>query len=383
MKIIFSKEELLRRLSPAMGTVSTRNTITSIEGVLLTTTKEGTVSMHTYDMNKGVRSELQNVTVIEGGSYIINATRLLQYTKVMPSDEVTLEVDPSLSARIYSGSSSFSLFALEGSDFPSMPQLYSERAFRIRGDLLRKMIGRVIHSVAVQEARPMLCGAYFKIDGNKMEVISCDSYTLSRCSLLCDIEDVGEEKRERFSFIVPGHALNELLKILPEKEESITVYLARKHAIFNLGEMIFFTRNIDSEYIDYERIIPKDQDIFLTVERARLLEGLERAFLIAEEKVQGSGRSHVKLVVSGNMLTLSSSSANGKVYDEMPCTHEGGDLEIGFNCRYLTNSVRAAESDRLYLTLKSPRQSITIEPVDKKEEESFFYMVLPVRMNEG
>ncbi len=382
MKIIFSKEELLRRLTPAMGTVSTKNTIKSIEGVLIQSTDAGTVTLHTYDMNKGVRSELFSVTVIEGGSYIISATRLLQYTKVMPSDEVTLEVDSNLSARIYSGKSSFSLFALRGADFPSMPQLYSERAFKIEGAVLRKMIGKVIHSVAVQEARPMLCGAFFKIDGQKMEVISCDSYTLSRCSIDCNIEDIGEEKREKFSFIVPGHALNELIKILPEKDEFITVYLARKHAIFDLGEMTFFTRNIDSEYIDYEKIIPKDQDIFVTVERARFLEGLERAFLIAEEKVQGSGRSHVKLVVSGDMLTLTSSSANGKVYDEMPCTHNGGDLEIGFNCRYLINSVRAAESDDLYLTLKSPRQSITIEPVTKKENESFFYMVLPVRMNE-
>ena len=382
MKIIFSKEELLRRLSPAMGTVSTRNTITSIEGVLIQTTENNTVTLHTYDMNKGVRSELTEVSVIEGGSYIINATRLLQYTKVMPSDEVTLEVDSGLNARIYSGKSSFSLFALLGSDFPSMPQLYSERAFKIKGSILKRMINKVLHSVAVQEARPMLCGAFFKIDGQKMEVISCDSYTLSRCSVNCEIEDIGEEKRERFSFIVPGHALNELIKILPEKDEFITVYLARKHAIFDLGEMTFFTRNIDSEYIDYEKIIPKDQDIFVTVERARLLEGLERAFLIAEEKVQGSGRSHVKLVVSGSMMTLTSSSANGKVYDEMPCTHEGGDLEIGFNCRYLINSVRAAESDNLYLTLRSPRQSITIEAVEKSENESFFYMVLPVRMNE-
>ena len=382
MKIILSKSELLEKLTPAMGTVSTKNTISSIEGVLMETTDENTVKLSTYDMNKGVRTILTQVSVLEGGSFIINASRLLQYTKVMPEEEVVLTVDSGLNATISAGKSSFSLFALKGSDFPTLPELFSERGFQIKGSVLRKMIGKVIHSVAVQEARPMLCGAFFQINGQKMEVVSCDSYTLSLCSINCDITDIGIEKRDKFSFIVPGHALNELLRILPEKEEIVTVYLARKHGIFQMENMTFFTRLIDSEYIDYERILPKEQTIFVTVSRERLLEGLERACLVAEEKVQGSGRSHVKVVISGDMLTLTSSSANGKVYDEMACTHEGEDIEIGFNCRYLINSVRAADSDMLKLTLKSPRQSITIEPLEKKEDQDFFYMVLPVRMNE-
>ena len=53
---------------------------------------------------------------------------------------------------------------------------------------------------------------------------------------------------------------------------------------------MFFTRTIESEYVDYNRMIPRDNDIILSVDRDRLLEGLERANIIAEEKIQGSGR---------------------------------------------------------------------------------------------
>jgi DNA polymerase-3 subunit beta len=67
----------------------------------------------------------------------------------------------------------------------------------------------------------------------------------------------------------------------------------------------------------------------------------------------------------------------------MDCVHEGGDIEIGFNCRYLINSIRVSEGENIKITLKSSNQAITIEPCEKSEEFDFFYMILPVRMNDA
>ena len=145
---------------------------------------------------------------------------------------------------------------------------------------------------------------------------------------------------------------------------------------------MFFTRTIDSEYIDYNRITPKDNDIFVTVDRARILSGLERANIIAEERIQGSGRSYVKLKTDEQTLVITSSSVNGRVSDEMDCVHEGGDIEIGFNCRYLINSIRVADGENIKIALKSPTHAITIEPAEENGDFDYFYMILPVRMNE-
>jgi DNA polymerase-3 subunit beta len=65
----------------------------------------------------------------------------------------------------------------------------------------------------------------------------------------------------------------------------------------------------------------------------------------------------------------------------MDCTHEGGDIEIGFNCRYLINSIRVADGETLKITMKGPTQAITVEPFEEDEKSSFYYMILPVRMN--
>ena len=369
-------------LTPAMGTVSNKNTVTSIEGVLLETMGDGTIRVSTYDMNKGIRVLFTPSSIEEEGKFIINAQRLYQTIKVLPEAELTLEVNERLNCTITSGKASFSMFAMEGDKFPTLPELVSDRGFEISSALLRKVITKVAHSVAVMDNRVMLTGAYFRISDGFMEVVSCDNYTLSKCKVKCDVNVItGNEAN--YSFIIPGHALYEITKILPDDEDYKCVfYLSRKHAIIRCDELTFFTRTIDSEYIDYNRIIPKTNDIFVTVNRERVISGLERANIIAEEKIQGSGRSYVKIRVEGDSLTLTSVSVNGKVFDEMDCAHEGGDVEIGFNCRYLLNSIRVADGENIRMTFKSSTHAITIEPVEVDENSDFFYMILPVRMNE-
>ncbi|MDY3845635.1 MAG: DNA polymerase III subunit beta [Eubacteriales bacterium] len=382
MKIVLDKAEFLDNLTPCMGTVSSKNTIASIEGILIETMGDNLIRISSYDMNKGVRITFPAIEIIEKGSCIINAQKLFQIVKLMPEDEICVEVDEKYNAFIKSGKSSFSLFSLKGTEFPSLPELSADKGFAIKSSILKKMIVKVINSVAEQDSRPMLCGAYFKINANKLEIVSCDSYTLAKCNVECDLHDIGEVSTQSSSFIIPGHALNELIKILPDKDDEVSFYLSRKHAIIKLGDLIFFTRMIDSEYIDYKRILPTSQTIFVKIDRERLLRGLERVNLVADEKIQGSARSYVKISIKDNTLSLTSSSVNGKVYDEMECEHDGENLEIGFNCRYLINSVRSSEGEKILLTFKSATQSVTIEPAEKKENESFFYMILPVRMNE-
>ena len=383
MRFTVSKSAFINKLTPAMGTVSNKGTITAIEGVLLETVEDGKIRISTYDMTKGVRATLDAISVEREGKYIINAQRLYQTVRVMPEDEVVIDVNDRLNCTISSGKASFSMFAMRGEEFPNLPELTGDRGFIISSDKIRLMISKVAHSIAEADNRPMLCGAFFKITSGNLEVVSCDSYTLSRCSINCDITSLFGAGDVNFSFIIPGHALSELSKNLADgDDENVEFYIARKHAIIKKGDSIFFTRTIDSEYIDYNRIIPKDNDIIVIVDRERFLDGLERANIVADEKIKGSTRSYVKLTTDDQFISITSASVNGRVSDEMECVHEGRDIEIGFNCRYLINSVKVAEGENIKITLKSATQAITIEPAEEDENFKYFYMILPVRMNE-
>ena len=76
MKFTVHKSIFLNKLTPAMGTVSNKNTITSIEGVLMETMDDGKIRISTYDMNKGVRSTFEPTSIEREGKFIVNAQRL-------------------------------------------------------------------------------------------------------------------------------------------------------------------------------------------------------------------------------------------------------------------------------------------------------------------
>jgi DNA polymerase-3 subunit beta len=385
MKFTVLKSTFMSVLTPAMSTVSNKNTIASIEGVLIETLDDGRVQISTYDMNKGTRAVFTPYSVEREGQFIINAQRLYQAIRVLPEDLVTIDINDKLNCEITCGEANFSIFANRGSDFPNLPDLVGDEGFEVSSSVLKRIIGKINHSIAVQDNRIMLTGAFFKISSDKMEVVSCDNYTLSKCSVFCEMESLNiDGSQMNSSFIIPGHAVNELVRILPDRDDiKCKFFVSRKHAIIQCEDLTFFTRTIESEYINYERLIPTDNNITVVVDRERILSGLERANIIAEEKIQGSGRSYVKLSIDRGYLTISSSSVNGKLIDEMRCEQDGGAIEIGFNCRFLINSIKASEGEKIKIKFKSATQAMTIEPFNEDGEYKYFYMILPVRMNEN
>ena len=117
--------------------------------------------------------------------------------------------------------------------------------------------------------------------------------------------------------------------------------------------------------------------------RTELLSALERASLITEERIIGEVRPNVKLNLEDGLLKISAVSSAGSMYDEIPVKHEGENLLIAFNNRYLIDSVGSCGGENIKIDLSSPLSSIIMTPVEKEENEEEEFMLLPVRMNNG
>ncbi len=61
---------------------------------------------------------------------------------------------------------------------------------------------------------------------------------------------------------------------------------------------------------------------------------------------------------------------------------DGQGLEIGFDNRYLSDALRFAPADKVRLELGSPVSPCVIVP-EQAGDESFLYLVLPVRLKAG
>ena len=144
----------------------------------------------------------------------------------------------------------------------------------------------------------------------------------------------------------------------------------------------FFSRLIEGEYIDYDRIILTSHKIRAVVDRDELMSALERAALVTEERIAGSVRSHVKLEFNDEGIKISANSTAGSTYDEIEAENVGGSICIAFNNRYLIDSLRSVSTEKVKLALSSPLTSMNIEPVGEEETVEEIYMLLPVKMRE-
>lgn len=383
MKIKFNRHELAAAIAPLMSCVSTKVTVPAAEGILIEAKFPNECVLTTFDLEKGMRVTT-NAQVIEEGSYIINAVKLNQTLRVMPADEIELDVDDRNVASIVCGKSSHKMNALAGNDFPAIPKLDSDDALVIKQSDLKEMLSQTMYAMGINDQRNILNGTFVKMLNDRLTMVSCDNFKLAKCDRVVDFQTEQDyEGSYRNAFILPVKTVNELVKLLSDnKEKTCRMFMTRKNIIFEIGEIIFFSRLIEGEYLDYDRIIIKNHKYSVECDRDELISALERAALVTEEKIAGSLRSHVKLVFDGNLLKITANSSAGSTYDEIEIDDIGAPLTIGFNNRYLINSVRACNADRIKLSLSSHLSSLNIVPAEPKEGIDEVFMLLPVRLKD-
>ena len=384
MKIVFRKDTICAAVSPLMSGVSTKMTLAATEGILIEANLPNECILTTYDIEKGVRITLE-ADVIEAGAAIVSASKFSQIVRVMDGGDITLTVDDRNCATIISGRSSHALTALPAKDFPEIPRLTSTQGFTATQRVVRGMMAKCMYAMGVNDQRPVLNGLFFSVTEGKLQMVSCDSFKMATCATETELVGVdGSDTVEEARFILPNKSVSELHKLLNDKDEEalVTVYTSRKNIIFVMGDITFFSKLIEGEYIDYNRIILRNHRILLSLDREAFISALEHAALITEEKVAGSVRSHVRLETEGQILKISATSGTGSAYDEVAIEHEGNDITIAFNNRYLIDSLRACNADRIKISMSSPLTSINIEPDDDDTNTEDLFMLLPVRMKE-
>ena len=382
MKVIFNRDILLSALTPAAAVANTKNTMATVEGILFECPgeEEGTCRITSYDMEKGLRTTIE-ATIIEEGSYIINAQNILQIVKSMPQGEIMIDIDDRDRVKITGGNSSFEINSIPGEKYPSLPLLAGDRRYVIPQYIFRSLVSKTAFAAAVNAQKAIFNGVFFKIEGGVLKCVACDGNRIGLAET--DVEADAPEA----SFIVPAKMLYELQRMTHDNEDDIEIMLARKHVIFKVDGFTYFSRLIDGEYLNYERIIPQVFERTAFINRAAITGAAERASIVTEDKLGTStAKTYIKLEFEENELKISSASTGGSVHENIPVSMTGEALVIAFNCRFLLDALKAAnEAETVCFKMNGPLMGICIEEADGGEEEKkevrYTLFVMPLRMN--
>ncbi len=359
------KDKFINAISVASRTVSQKSSISALEGIYVTA---GTLLTLTgYNLETGVSVSME-ADVKEMGSAIFPAKLLGDIVRKMPDDTVTIRVDDSYRVKISSGISSFSIMAAPADDYPNLPDVEYDKAIYVPQNILKDMISGTIFSVSENQARPIQTGCKFEVTPEDITIIAVDGYRLALRR-----EKIDNPEERKISFVCPSPALRELEKILGDTDDNCSFTLGTRHILFQVGSATLVCRLLEGEFLDWRRVVPTDNPIKLGVNVKEMTQSIERVSLIVSEKL----KSPVRMTVGDNVIALRTSNSIGNAYDECSMAGSGNDMEIGFNCKYLLDALKAIPAENIIFELKTNLSPVVMTP---SEGEKFVYMVLPVRL---
>jgi DNA polymerase-3 subunit beta len=111
----------------------------------------------------------------------------------------------------------------------------------------------------------------------------------------------------------------------------------------------------------------------LTVERTDFAKAVDRVSTISSER----GRA-VKLALADGRLTLSVNNPDsGSATEELEVDYESGNLDIGFNARYLLDITGQLDGDTALFKLADPGSPTVIQD---REGANALYVLMPMRV---
>lgn len=364
----FSCEKAL--LQSAVNTtsraVAAKSSIPALEGILL----EGgdTLTLSGYNMQTGIRTGV-DAQVQSPGRIVLSARLFGEMIRKMPDDVIVFAADENLSVHLTCGDAIFEILGLSADDYPELPEVDDQFSVDIRQGTLKAMINQTSFAVSTNESRPVHTGSLFEVGDQDLTVVSVDGFRLALRREPLDRAEGGA-----FKFVAPGSALNEVEKICEDSDEKVTIIQGKRHLLFEAGATQLICRRLEGDFLDYKNAIPRNNPIRLTVDTKTMLGSLDRVSVVISEKL----KSPVRCVFENGRVLLSAKTGAGEAKDICPLDGDGNGLEIGFNNRYLMDALRYAPADAVTLELNTSISPAVIVPADG--EESFLYMVLPVRL---
>ncbi len=373
MKIICSKSLLSEIINTVQKAVSAKSVMPILECIKLDADING--DMVITGNNLDISIEYKSVcNVIEGGSIALNSKMFGEIVRRLPEGDVLLSVNETNNViTIKCANSEFNIQGMDSGEYPAVPAIDENYRFSMTQEKLKKMIRKTIFAVSQNESRrPILTGALFDINTGSLNVVATDTYRLAIVT-----ETVNSPLQDK-KFVVPGFTLRELLKILRDDEEDVNIIVSQRHALFDFGNFKVTTRLLEGEFIKYESILKTPNSIYVTVNIKDFCDSLDRASLLINDDLTAKAEKvPVRLNINLDKIEITCITGKGMVHDIVDAGVNGDDLEIGFNHRYLLEALKSCEDEKVRLEFSNPRSSCFIR---SEEDNSFTYMVLPVRL---
>lgn len=372
MKFIVNSSYLLKQLSNINGVITTNPVVPILENFLFEIDKSHLI-VTASDLQTSMITEI-TVESKEKGSIAVPARILLDTLKNLPDQPVTFSIDEATySIEISSDNGRYKLAGENATDFPKVPSVSNDFSAAISSEVLSRAINNTIFATSNDELRPAMTGVYVNLGEKNTTFVATDGHRLVRYRRSDIKSDNGN------SIIIPRKALNLLKATLPLENADVSIDFNMSNAFFKFGNIRMICRLIDERFPDYENVIPSQNPIKMTISRTDLLGSLKRISIYANKTTH-----QVRLKITGSELQVSAEDLDfsNEANERLSCEHEGEDIEIGFNAKFLIEMLSNLDTEQIKLNMSAPNKAGVIHPSEKEKGEDILMLVMPVMLNQ-
>lgn len=369
MKFECSHEKIFSAISRAEKVTGKHPTLPVLSCILCTATTDGKIIFRSTNLHTGVEITI-SAKVEEAGVCALPGSYFSQVLSGISSGETLLCETEGDIFHINTKKTRTKLKTLPHDDFPELPKKNSdETEITLPVNELITGIKSVIFAGSNSDIKPELSSIYIYGKQDTLYFVATDAFRLAEKKIpFKNADNIN-------SFLLPVKNAQDILKILTESDQEITLYVS-DHQIYLETQNIFITAQLtQGNFPDYTKIIPVSHSTQVIVLRNDLVQVLKTIPLFSNHYY------HINVIIDPEQKLMRLHAENtsvGEINTAMDAVIEGKPLEVGLNARYIQDGLTIIQSDSLYFEWMEARKPLVIRG---QHDNTFLYLVMPMNRN--
>ena len=344
----------------------------------------GTLSIIAYDLSIGVELDCLS-EIFEDGMTTVSA-KLFSDVISKAEGDITIELKDSILV-ITTAKGVYELATITASEYPALPEA-PDKAFEIDSELLKNTLKFVLFAASADETKQVLTGVNFGGIEDWWTLAATDGHRLATSEIGNKPEETEEseepeeteeseeaEELELLSLTIPARALKELDKLL--STGPVEVYYTEGQGAVKLPGVYMTFRTLEGTYPAYIQLIPRSFERTATLNRKAFLAALERISVLSDRK---NNIIQASFDADKQQLVLSVEAADvGSGQEVISIQLAGTSVNIGFNAKYIKESIAALTSETIQINLNSNTSPLVVNPLGT---EKVTHLIMPVQMRD-
>ena len=373
MKFSIEKGYLLNRLKVVEKIASMRGINPILSNILIEACEDNKIKLTSTDMDMSVETT-QVASVDTPGSTTMGAKKLIEIVNKLPDKPILFELDNSTQImQISCGSTKYEVISMESGDFPKVfKDIYQENEIEIETEPFIKGIEHTVFACASPESRNVISGVIIKVRKDNIEMAATDGNRLTRL-----IQQISEKEIEdEITIIIPSKALNEFARICQITEDKkVNIIITKVKVIFKTENFILESQLLDGDFPPYSQLIPKSFPKNVIVNRDDFLNALDRVSTMVSDRT-----SIIEFCFTHDKIKmLAQTPEEGKSNDEIDVEYQDGDLGIAFNYKYIVESIKNMDSEKIQIGLNGSLSATMFTPVN---DDDYICLIMPVQLKD-